>query len=161
MKLTASHAGRLQGQTSLELMIVEIPNISEYLDFVWYDRVWFKEDAGLGDTLIGKFLGPSHKAGPLLSYWIQPTSGIPVLRTTVQRVTYLEICTDSSKQRFEVYDKAIKERLHEKYNEEYFEGPNITTPTMDMWTELAEDDEDFQSEFIKLFDNPSINESDE
>ena len=108
MKLTASHAGRLQGQTSLELMIVEIPNISEYLDFVWYDRVWFKEDAGLGDTLIGKFLGPSHKVGPLLSYWIQPTSGIPVLRTAVQRVTYLEICTDSSKQRFEVYDKAIK-----------------------------------------------------
>ena len=74
----------------------------------------------------------------------------------VQHVTYLETWIDVSKQRFEVYDKSIKERFHNKYTEEAFAGPNITKPNMDIWAEQAEDDEDFQYEFKKLFDNPAV-----
>ena len=96
-----------------------------------------------------------------MSYWILPESGIPVSRTTVQRVTYLEICTDASKQRFEVYDKAIKERFHEKYTGEALAGPNSTNPTMEMWAELAEYDKEFQSELNKVFENPDVKEADD
>ena len=32
---------------------------------------------------------------------------------------------------------------------------------MEMWVELAEDDEDFQSDFNKVFDNSAVKESDE
>ena len=32
---------------------------------------------------------------------------------------------------------------------------------MNMWSELAEDDKDFQSEFNKLFDNPAVQETNE
>ena len=67
MQITASTAGKLQGRTTLELLTGETPEISEYLDFGWYDRVWYKEDAGLGETKIGRFLGPSHKVGSLMS----------------------------------------------------------------------------------------------
>ena len=49
MQLTASTAGKLQGQTGLEFLTEETPDISEYLGFGWYDRVWYKEDAGLGE----------------------------------------------------------------------------------------------------------------
>ena len=96
-----------------------------------------------------------------MSYWILPESGIPVSRTTVQRVTYLEICTDASKQRFEVYDKTIKERFHEKYTGEALAGPNSTNPTMEMWAELAEYDKEFQSELNKVFENPDVKEADD
>ena len=71
-------------------------------------------------------------------------------------MTYIDTCTDASKQSFEVYDGAIKERFHEKYTEEAFAGPNSTNPTMEMWAKLAEDDKDFQSEFNKVFDNPAV-----
>ena len=64
----------------------------------------------------------------------------------VQSVTYIETYTYSSKQRFEVYDKAIKEIFHDKYTEEAFAGPNSTKPDMEMWSELSEDDEDCQSD---------------
>ena len=50
MQLTAIHAERLQGQNSLELMTGETPDISEYLYFGWYDRIWFKEDTGFEET---------------------------------------------------------------------------------------------------------------
>ena len=36
---TASTVGKLQGQTPLELLTGETFDISEYLDFGWYDRV--------------------------------------------------------------------------------------------------------------------------
>ena len=104
----------------------------------------FKEDTGLGETQIGRFLGPSHKVGSLMSNWILTASGIPVSRTTVHCVTYLETCTDARNQRFEVYDKAIKDIFHEKYTEEAFASPNSTNLTMEMWTELVEDNKDFQ-----------------
>ena len=95
-----------------------------------------------------------------MRYWILPASGIPVLRTTVQRVTYLETCIDDSKQSFKVFDKAIKEIFHEKFSEEAFADLNSTKPTMEMWAKLAEDDKDFQSEFNKLFDNLDVKEAD-
>ena len=44
---------------------------------------------------------------------------------------------DSSKQRLEVYDKAIKYRFHNKYTEEAFAGANNTKLTMKMWAKLA------------------------
>ena len=44
-------------------MIGETPEMSEYLDFGWYDTVWFMEDTGLRETHIGQFPGPLHKVG--------------------------------------------------------------------------------------------------
>ena len=76
-------------------------------------------------------------------------------------MAYLETCKNSNKKCFEVYDKAIQERFHEKYNEEAFAGPNRTNPTMEIWDELVEDDKEFQYEFNKLFDNPDVKEADE
>ena len=60
MQLTASHSGKVQVRTQFEYMTGETPDILECLDFGWYDKVWYKEDAGLGETKIGRFLGPSH-----------------------------------------------------------------------------------------------------
>ena len=90
MRMTANYAGNLQGRTPMEMITGETPDISEYLDFGFYDLVWFKDDAGIGDTQMGHFLNVSHNIGSLMAYQILPQSGIPVSRTTVQGVTELE-----------------------------------------------------------------------
>ena len=89
MKITASFAANIQEKTPLEALTRETPDISQYLDFGFYDRVWFKEDAVLGETKLARFLGVSHQVGYLMSYCVLPDSGIPMSRTTVQRVTNL------------------------------------------------------------------------
>ena len=66
-QFTDSTAEKLQEQTPLDFITGETPDILEYLYFGWYDRVWYKEDAGLGETKQGRFLGPSHKVGSLMS----------------------------------------------------------------------------------------------
>ena len=56
MQITASFASDLQGRKLLELLTGETPNISQYLGFGFYDWVWFKEDAVIGETKLGRFL---------------------------------------------------------------------------------------------------------
>ena len=72
-----------------------------------------------------------------MSYYILPDSGIPVLRTMVQRITYLETCTDANKSIFNIFDDAIQEKFHEKYDEATFTGWSSSNPTMEMWSEIA------------------------
>ena len=100
MQHTASYAGRLNGRTSIEKVTGDIPDIAELLDFGFYDRCWFRENAGLGETLHGRWLGVSHRVGPLMSYWILKINGQVISRTTVQRVTHLESQTADNKELF-------------------------------------------------------------
>ena len=115
MQITASLSDNLKGRTSLEALTWEMSDISQYLDFRFYDRVWFKEDTGIGETKLGIFLGLSHHGRSLMSYWLLPFSGIPISRTTVQRVTNLESATNKNQKRFEVCNKRVTERYKEEY----------------------------------------------
>jgi hypothetical protein len=99
MRMTASYAGRSQGRTPIELITGESPDILEYLDFGFYNLVWLKADAGIGEIQLGRFLNVCHNTGSLMAYQVLPESGIPVSRTTIQRVTELEKSTDANKTR--------------------------------------------------------------
>eukprot|EP00957_Ditylum_brightwellii_P121217 9244363-Ditylum_brightwellii.AAC.1 len=63
----------------------ETVNISEFLDFGFYYKVWFKDNAGLSPQEPGKWLGVSHCTGRLLSYHILTQRGTVVSRSTVQQ----------------------------------------------------------------------------
>jgi hypothetical protein len=60
MSLTSNSAFSLEGCTPAEQITGKTPDISEYLDFGFYDWVWFKENAGLGENKIGRWLGVVH-----------------------------------------------------------------------------------------------------
>ena len=115
MQRTASSSGSLAGQTPLEEFTGETPDISEYLDFGFYDWVWLKENAGLGETELGRWLGVSHRVGSLMSYWVLKSNGNVLSRTTVSRVTNLEMQVDDVKKRCDEFDANIKDRLQDPY----------------------------------------------
>lgn len=66
---TSNSSRGLDGRCPLERITGESVDISEYLDFGFFDRVWYKENAGLGETKMGRWLGVSHRVGSLMSYW--------------------------------------------------------------------------------------------
>ena len=74
----------------------------------------------------------------------------------LQRVTHLETQKDANRKRFEHYDIAITERFHEVYTQESFAAPISYKPTMEMWKDLADGDEDFQNEFSRVFDKTDV-----
>ena len=60
----------LDGKCPLERVTGESIDISEYLDFGFYDWAWYKENAALGETKLGRWLGVSHRIGTLMSFWV-------------------------------------------------------------------------------------------
>ena len=156
MRMTASHAGRSQGRTPIEAVLGETPDASECLDFGFCDLVWFKRDAGIGETEIGKWLGVSKSTGSLMSHCVSPITGTPTSRTTVQRVTELEKQTEANQQRIAACDTAVAGRFKE--------GRLVTAggkPDLAAWSEPLETDPDFAEEFAQTFDNPSVPEADD
>ena len=64
-----------EGRTPLEIITGETPDISEYIDFDFYDWVLYRSNAGLEEVEVAKWLGVSHRVGRLMSYWLLPESG--------------------------------------------------------------------------------------
>jgi len=156
MSHTASNAANLGGRTPVEALTGDTPDISELLDFAFYDRVWHKENAGLAEPKLGRFLGISHQIGNLMSFWILPESGIPISCTTVSRVTPVEAQMDMNKDRFRKFDESIGRK---------FKEPRLLVsgdkPDLGDWAQLLQDDEDFAEEFAKVADNENVVEADD
>jgi hypothetical protein len=102
------------GRTPLEVVSGITPDITEYLDFPFYSWVYFRANAGLGPTEIGRWLGISHRTGPLMTYWVLPRSGRPISCDTVQRVTNAEMQTDVTRAEMNAWTDATKPVLEAK-----------------------------------------------
>ena len=158
MSLTANSVFSLEGRAPIEQITGETPDISEYLDFSFYDWVWYKDNAGVGDNKCGRWLGVSHRVGNLMSYWILTVSGRVISRTTVQRITDLELATDDLKERCKEYTERITAILKDNPENVDQEGER----QLQDWDEFTEiDDEEFRNEFGKAISDKTIPEEDE
>jgi hypothetical protein len=157
MSLTANSNFASEGRTPLEQITGETPDISEYLDFGFYDWIWYKDNAGVGDNMFGRWLGVSHRVGNLMSYWILTTNGRVISRTTVQQVTNLEMTTVEVKQRINEFDARIAELLKED-NHVIQEGNKRQLQDWDDYTD--DKDEDFAKTFGEAISDAKISEAD-
>ena len=158
MQRTASDAGTLHGRMGLEKVTGETPEISEYIDFGFYDPCWYKENAGMGKTKMGRWLGVSHKTGSLMSFWILTLSCCVVSRTSAQRITNLELQEETNKWRLTAFDDAVKGYLRD-YNHVLNDGSK--SEPYDWSTHPFDDDPDFQEEFDNAVNNPEVKDADE
>ena len=157
MSLTANSTFSLAGRTPMEQVTGETPDISEYLDFGFYDWVWYKDNAGVGENSFGRWLGVSHRVGNLMSYWILTNTGRIVSRTTVQRVTNLEQGTDEVRQRMKEFDANIRELLKDQNHVLQGDGER----QLQDWEEYTDDvDQAFLDDFDSAVSDETITEAD-
>jgi hypothetical protein len=138
-------------------MTRETPDISEYLDFGFYDWATYRTNAGLGEPSIGRWLGVSHKVGQLMSYWILTVSGRVISCVTVQRMTNAELNMDDTKAQLASFDKHIKDKFDAKdvdLSAEVSEVPE--------WNRLSidENDPEFTEAFTETISDDSVPEAD-
>jgi hypothetical protein len=158
MSMTANSVFSLDGRTPMEQITGETPDISEYLDFSFYDWVWFKENAGVGDNSCGRWLGVSHRVGNLMSNWVLTDNGRVISRTTVQRITNLELGTTEVKERCKRYNERIAELLNDANHIIQGDGER----QLQDWDDCTLDsDEDFANEFNNVVSDSQIPEADE
>lgn len=152
--LSVSSSRYANGRTSMEIVTGETPDISEYLDFSFYEWVSFRTIAGLGETSIGRWLGVSHKVGNLMSYWILPISCRPVSCVTVQRLTEAEKATPAIQSKMHQFDSAVNDRLNTS-------SPNDLSRAQQaqpFWNRLSlnEDDPDFLTDVNRVIGEATI-----
>lgn len=157
-QLTASDAGFLKGRTALEEITGETPDISEYLDFSFYDWVGYHENARLGERKIGRWLGVSHKVGSLMSYWVLTGKGTVISRTTVARMTNLELKVPENVKACDEFDLIIKGTLKD-HKHVVVEGGK-TQPND--WAEYnLDEDPDFREEFYDVVSSDIVKDADD
>ena len=155
--ITVSSSRYADGRTPIEIITGETPDISEYLDFSFYDWVTYRSNAGLGELSLGRWLGVSHKIGQLMSYWVLTEKGRVISCTTVQRLTRLEQDTQEWAQKMQKYNSNIREIV------ENVASVELNTMDGPKWNQLSirEYDEEFNEEFQKVINNESVKDIDE
>ena len=102
---------QMDGGVTLENITGETEYISDYLDFGFYDWVWFHENSGLGERGLGRWLGVSHCTVGAMSDWILKANGYVVSQTTVQIITNQESEISENQLMFLEFDEEIKRRI--------------------------------------------------
>ena len=78
-------------RTGIERLTGDTIDISEWLDFDFYERVsyWDQKKMDMTDeqAKLGRWLGIAHRVGSDMTYWILTESGKVIARSTVQHVT--------------------------------------------------------------------------
>ena len=156
--LTNTNAGSKLGDGHIPIAQVtgETPDISEYLDFSFYDRVWFKDNAGTSPFEPGRWLGVSNRVGRAMCFWVLNKKGVVVSRSTVQRVTSLELSTTEVKEIFTQFDQNIHQRLKSKDR-----GYDGDKPNPEDWADFIDEDDDFREEFQRIYNDDSVQEADD
>ena len=103
------------GRTGIEEITGETPDISEYVDFDFYDWVWYWDTPDKENSpKIGRWLGPSHRIGASMCFYILVQNGEVISRSSVQHLTQLEMMKDDIKQCLEEYDDEVRGRLRDE-----------------------------------------------
>jgi hypothetical protein len=144
-------------RTGYEEVTGETPDISEWMDFDFYDLIWYHDPPALmAETTteirkLGRWLGVANRVGSALTYWILTRAGKVVARSTIQHVTIEEILDKVMDERISDFNRAINDRLDdtgyvidnlldtanilqdegELYPEEAAYGDGSNTPTED------------------------------
>ena len=107
-----------QQRTGIEMVTGETPDISEWIDFEFYDRVWYYgqkkiEIDGSGRRL-ARWLGVAHRIGSDLCYWLLLESGKIIARTTVQHVVRDNYLNEDIKTELDRFDRSVEDRLSDQ-----------------------------------------------
>jgi len=101
-------------RTGYEMLTGETPDVSPWLDFGFWDRVWYWDESTRADQAgrkLGRWLGVAHRVGGAMCYWIMNVSGKVIARTSVQHVIRSEQLANDIAEQMVKLDEALTEGL--------------------------------------------------
>jgi hypothetical protein len=155
MSWTHTRSNRIDGGIPLQKVTGESVDISNYLDFGFYDHVIYRDNAGLSESKIDRWLGVSQNVGSMKTFYFLTQTGQVVSRSSVERVKEIEKGTDEMRRKLEEFDAEIKHRF--KFEDL---GKDGDKPNPEMWTYLMDSDPDFREEFFNVYQDDGIKEAD-
>ena len=109
--VTAARNIELEGRIPFEKVMGYTPDISELLEFNWYDWVWYYEPTKPERAQLGRCLGPAHNAGQGLAYYILNENAEVVMRSSVAAFKESEISSPETQERKRAFTNSIEDRI--------------------------------------------------
>ncbi len=126
-----SRTASKDGRTPLERITGDTIDISEWLEFEFYDLCWYWDNQhDSTEPKIGRWLGVSHRVGSALCYWILTDKGKVLARTTVQHLTKEEVQKPDIQQSIRDYHNLMHATI----------GSDEFTTDMDDFNDFINDD---------------------
>ena len=103
----------LDYRTPYEVLTGDTPDISDYLNFEFYQWVKVYDPVAFPSTreYLGRWLGPAHNVGQALCYYVLKENGQVIARTTVRELTEIELKDENEIQARAAFDASIKENI--------------------------------------------------
>lgn len=103
----------LHGRTPHEVLTGNTPDTSELLEFSWYEPIWYFDTAPFPEQTrkIARWIGVAHKIGQAMCFWIIPSSGIPIARSTIQKISPNDLMTDQVKMEIQQLDQDLDDNV--------------------------------------------------
>ena len=106
----------LEGQVPEALYHGGIADISEYIQFDWYQYVWYMNPGS--KKQLGQWVGVAKDVGRLMTFWILLKSGIVVPRSSVTMLTPEEMGTDGIKAMMKELDDGIRQKIGDQLKDD-------------------------------------------
>ena len=156
MQRTYLRSHRIDGGVPLQFVTGDTIDISDHIEFGFYNRVWYRDNAGLdGGPKPGRWLGVSENVGSIMSSWILQKNGEIVSRSTVWNPTNLELQTDDVRKTFQEFDEELARRI--KDDDFPVDGDK---PDPEKWASYLNEDPDFRDEFFRLYQDDDLLDED-
>ena len=105
--MTATDIFDLNGRTPFENVLGFTPDISELVEFSWFQWVWYHNPVDPTKDQIGRWMGPAHNVGQGLAYYILNTNAEVVVRSTVSKVSDDDISPSDLRERQESFTNRV------------------------------------------------------
>jgi len=103
----------LDHRSAYEVLTGHTPDISNLLDFEFYDWVKFFEPTSFPASreVLGRWLGQAHDVGQALCYYILKDNGLVIARSSVRRLTPSEIVDANETTARELFDRNVTSNI--------------------------------------------------
>jgi hypothetical protein len=109
ISLTSNDIYALHGRTPYEVVTGNTPDITEYVEFRWYEPIYYYDEANFPSPKLhlARWLGVAHRVGQALCYWMITKSGKVIARTTIRALTKDELATEAVQMDLANFDNLV------------------------------------------------------
>ena len=139
---------RNKGRSGYEMIFGNTPDISEYVEFEFYDFCWYwdtPQSYPHEKKSLGRWLGVAHRVGQSMVFYVMNANGKVIARSTVSPLEPSDYDVSETKNRMQTLDETVKKSIGD-----YRNAANVSN------TQLPDmDNDDLQLQLSFCFDlNP-------
>ena len=108
---SATNNIHLQGKTPYEKIHGSMPNITEYIQYKWFEWVWYADINQPDDEVLGRWLGPAYNVGDGHTSHILTEKGNVITRSSLRPMRDGEADKPEIKRRCDDYTKEMESHI--------------------------------------------------